>query len=243
MHTVWTSWFYNWWEESEKKGRNVYWATAVRRACVLSCVSLCDSLDCGLPGSSACRIYQARILEWVAISSSRGIFPTQGSNSSLTSPLLAGGFFTTGATWEAHYHTRSAHMSSTLIISKSYVSSPHHTVIARGRTQTWSAELSLLQLASSTQHPWEPLVYTRIRAENDLFYRRSLLSFSPQSCPQTSLICVFDFLWLVLSLTLYYFQRTEQSALKTVWYGPSKQFLKFNYLLIADLPIWTLLIL
>lgn len=80
-------------------------------------------------------------------------------------------------------------------------------------------------------------------AENDLFYRSSLLSFSPQSCPQTSLICVFDFMWLVLSLTLYYFQMTEQSALKTVWCGPSKKFLKFNYLLIADLPIWTLLIL
>ena len=32
------------------------------------------------PGSSVHRIPQARILEWVAISSSREIFPTQGSN-------------------------------------------------------------------------------------------------------------------------------------------------------------------
>ena len=32
------------------------------------------------PGSSVHGILQARILEWVAISSSRGIFPTQGSN-------------------------------------------------------------------------------------------------------------------------------------------------------------------
>ena len=33
-----------------------------------------------LPGSSANGIVQPRILEWVAISFSKGIFPTQGSN-------------------------------------------------------------------------------------------------------------------------------------------------------------------
>ena len=37
-------------------------------------------MDCGPPGSSVHGILQARILEWVAIPSSRGIFPTQGSN-------------------------------------------------------------------------------------------------------------------------------------------------------------------
>ena len=31
----------------------------------------------------------------------QGIFPTQGSNLHLLSPALAGGFFTTSATWEA----------------------------------------------------------------------------------------------------------------------------------------------
>ena len=36
------------------------------------CSSLCTPLDCGLPGSSIHWILQARILEWVAISSSRG---------------------------------------------------------------------------------------------------------------------------------------------------------------------------
>ena len=43
-------------------------------------LTLCDPMDCNPPGSSVHRILQARILEWVAISSSRGIFPTQGSN-------------------------------------------------------------------------------------------------------------------------------------------------------------------
>ena len=38
----------------------------------LSCVWLCDSMDCSLPGSSVHGILQAKILEWVAISFSRG---------------------------------------------------------------------------------------------------------------------------------------------------------------------------
>ena len=33
---------------------------------------LCDSMDCSPPGSSVHGIFQARILEWVAISYSRG---------------------------------------------------------------------------------------------------------------------------------------------------------------------------
>ena len=36
------------------------------------CLSLCDPVDCGPPGSSVHGILQARILEWVAISFSRG---------------------------------------------------------------------------------------------------------------------------------------------------------------------------
>ena len=37
-----------------------------------SCLSLCDAMDCSLPGSSVRGILQARILEGVAISYSRG---------------------------------------------------------------------------------------------------------------------------------------------------------------------------
>ena len=43
-----------------------------------SCATLCNHMDHSLPGSPVHGILQARILEWVA--SSRGIFPTQGSN-------------------------------------------------------------------------------------------------------------------------------------------------------------------
>ena len=37
-----------------------------------SCLNLCDSMDCSLPGSSIHGILQARVLEWVAISFSKG---------------------------------------------------------------------------------------------------------------------------------------------------------------------------
>ena len=36
-----------------------------------SCLTLCDPMDCSLPGSSVHGISQSRILEWVALSSSR----------------------------------------------------------------------------------------------------------------------------------------------------------------------------
>ena len=39
---------------------------------VQSCPTLCNPMDCSLPGSSVLGILQARILEWVAIPFSRG---------------------------------------------------------------------------------------------------------------------------------------------------------------------------
>ena len=53
------------------------------------------------PGSSAQRILHARILECVATPFPKETFPTQGWNSSLKSPALAGRFFTTSAAWKA----------------------------------------------------------------------------------------------------------------------------------------------
>ena len=37
-----------------------------------SCPTLCSPMDCSLPGSSVHGIFQARVMEWVAISFSRG---------------------------------------------------------------------------------------------------------------------------------------------------------------------------
>ena len=42
------------------------------------CPTLCDPMDGSLPGSSIHGILQARVLEWVAISFSRGSCPNPG---------------------------------------------------------------------------------------------------------------------------------------------------------------------
>ena len=61
-------------------------------------------MDCSLPGFSVCGILQARILEKVVIPSGPGVLPNPGIEPvSLMTPALAGRFFTTSATWEAHF--------------------------------------------------------------------------------------------------------------------------------------------
>ena len=52
----------------------INFSTKVAVLCLVtqSCPTLCDSMDCSLPGSSIYGILQARILEWVPISFSRG---------------------------------------------------------------------------------------------------------------------------------------------------------------------------
>ena len=53
-----------------------------------SCPTLCDPMDCSLPGSPVCGIFQARILEWVAMPSSRGSSPPRSNPPSLASPAF-----------------------------------------------------------------------------------------------------------------------------------------------------------
>ena len=66
-----------------------------------SCLPLCDPMDCSPPGSSVHGVLQARILERVAISSSRRPSrPRVQTRVSCTS-CIGGGFFTPNATSEA----------------------------------------------------------------------------------------------------------------------------------------------
>ena len=63
-----------------------------------SCPTLCDPMDCSLPGSSLHGILQARVLEWVAIPFSRGSsWPRDRTRVS----LIAGRCFNLWATREA----------------------------------------------------------------------------------------------------------------------------------------------
>ena len=61
----------------------------------------CDSMDYSLLTSSVHGISQARILERVAVSSSRGSSQPRIKPASLMSSALASEFFTTSAPWEA----------------------------------------------------------------------------------------------------------------------------------------------
>ena len=75
-------------------------------ACVLShfrSVQLFATLwRCSPPAFSIRGILQARILEWVAISFSRGSISSPRDRTCISYvPALAGGLFTTNATWEA----------------------------------------------------------------------------------------------------------------------------------------------
>ena len=65
-----------------------------------ACLILWDPMDCSLPGSSIQGILQARILEWVAMPSSRGSSWPRDLTCVYVS-YLAVRFFTISATWEA----------------------------------------------------------------------------------------------------------------------------------------------
>ena len=62
----------------------------IRAKSLQLCLTLCGPIDCSLPGSSVQGILQARILDWIAMPSSRGIFPTQESNPFPVSPHWQG---------------------------------------------------------------------------------------------------------------------------------------------------------
>ena len=64
-----------------------------------SCVQLCNPMDCSLPGSSVYKFLQARILQWINISSYRR---SSWCRDRICISCLAGTFFTLRATWETH---------------------------------------------------------------------------------------------------------------------------------------------
>ena len=96
----------------------VYSLWLTDRQVAQSCPTLCDPIDCSLPGSSAHGILQARVLEWVAVSFSRRssqprdrtwVSRIAGRHFTIWAKLMgqthvfcvAGRFFTTSTTWEA----------------------------------------------------------------------------------------------------------------------------------------------
>ena len=59
------------------------------------CPTLCNPIDCSPPGSSVHMIFLGRILEWVAISFSRGSSQSRNQTRASCISCIADGFFTT----------------------------------------------------------------------------------------------------------------------------------------------------
>ena len=87
------SWRIPWTEEP--KG---LWSIGSQSEVAQSCLTLCDPMDCSLSGSSVHGIFQARVLEWIAISFSRGLSRPRNR---IRVSRTAGRRFTVGATREA----------------------------------------------------------------------------------------------------------------------------------------------
>ena len=70
-----------------RSNRLLIWARflygEVKALAIQLCLTPWDPMNYSPPGSSVCGILQARILDWVSISFSRGIFWTQGLNPGL----------------------------------------------------------------------------------------------------------------------------------------------------------------
>ena len=65
-----------------------------------SCQTLCQPMDCSLPGSNVIGILKARILEWVVILFSRGSSCPRDQTLIALFPDLVVNFFPTSTTWQ-----------------------------------------------------------------------------------------------------------------------------------------------
>ena len=129
-----------------------------------SCPTLCDPMDCSPPGSSVHDILQARVLEWIAISFSRGSsLPRDQTRVS----CIAGRCFTIWATREAHLvHSAAAaaqSLQSSLTLCDPIDGSPPGSPvpgILQARTLEWVA------ISFSNAWKWKVKVKSLSRADS-----------------------------------------------------------------------------
>ena len=111
-----------------------------------SCPTPCDLTDCSLPGPSVHGFLQARILEWVAMPFSRG---SSQPRDWTTSPALAGGFFITSTTREAH--------SPPFVMIKKMPSDTATCPLKEGQNRSWLKSSDLE--SGETLKMWSLYVY------------------------------------------------------------------------------------
>ena len=79
------------WIKKIKKFKNLSWCGCAKS--LQSCPTLWDPVDCSLLGSSVHGILQVRILEWVAMPSSRGSSRPRDQTHNFCDPCFIGRFF------------------------------------------------------------------------------------------------------------------------------------------------------
>ena len=125
-----------------------YRLSACRHAKLLHyCPTLCNPVDCSLPGLSVHGILQARILECPP----PGDLPNLAIElTSLMSHALAGGFFTSSSTWETHCCCCSAAQSCPTLCDLTDYSTPglpvHHQLLDLAQTHVHDSVMPSNQL-------------------------------------------------------------------------------------------------
>ena len=99
-----------------------------------SCPTLFDPTDCSLPGSSLHGILQARVLEWVAISFSRG--SSRHRDWTLVS-RIPGRRFNLWATREAHHKQESRVLEEISVTSDMHMTPPLQQKAKNKRASWW----------------------------------------------------------------------------------------------------------
>ena len=135
-----------------------------------SCPTLCNPVDCSLPGSSVHGIFQVRILEWVAISFSRG------SSQPRDRTQVLGRLFIVWATRETLYICIYGHGSYPLSsISNWTFLSPQVTAIHWNKNTTTRKKLMLLPFTHL--HDGRPCVWIPIQISMWAFHTLSEICF------------------------------------------------------------------
>ena len=120
------------------------------------CPILCDPLDRSPPGSSVLGIFQARIMEWAAMLSSRGSSCPRDQTASLLPPALAGGFFIARNTYSLPPLPWTQHPSPAQSLASLYLPSEIISSGSRPQKVKWHTEVT--QLDGCSQDPKDPPV-------------------------------------------------------------------------------------
>ena len=127
------------------------------------CLTLCDPMDCSLPGSSIHGIFQATVLEWVAISFSRGSSQPRDQTQVF---CIAGRHFTIWATWwvvvfnemmSVKNFTHSRYLSTYGILSSESGPIPFWVVLCTIPNPFWTWAESSMEF--SRQEYWSGLLF------------------------------------------------------------------------------------